>query len=140
MKRRVIVDTGPIVAFVNGRDKYHHWAILQWADIEPPLLTCEPVLSEVCFLLRHLDGGQKALLELLNRRILHIPFGLVEYINPIGRLLQKYPDVPMSLADACLVRMSELYSDSPLLTSDPDFKIYRKNKRQVTQTLSPPDI
>ncbi len=140
MKRRVILDTGPLVAFINGRDKYHKWATLQWTRIEPPLLTCEAVLSETCFLLSGLGGGQMAVLELLKRSILHIPFTITEHANQIAGLLQRYSNVPMSLADACLVRMTEVYAESLVLTLDSDFDIYRKNKRQVIPTLSPHNI
>jgi len=137
MKGQVILDTGPLVALINGRDKYHKWARLQWAQINPPLLTCEAVLSEACFLLRGLDGGETAVLELLQRRILHIPFRLVEHVKQIAWLLKKYSNVPMSLTDACLVRMAELYSEGLVLTLDADFGIYRRNKRQVIPFLSP---
>ncbi|PIU85322.1 MAG: pilus assembly protein [Deltaproteobacteria bacterium CG_4_9_14_3_um_filter_44_9] len=140
MKRRIILDTGPLVAFINGKDKYHKWATLQWAQIEPPLLTCEAVLSEACFLLGSLDDGQIAVLKLLQRRILHIPFRLIEHVNQIAWLLQKYSNVPISLADACLVRMTEVYAESPVLTLDTDFSIYRKNKRQIIPILSPHDL
>ncbi len=140
MKQRVILDTGPLVALINGRDKYHKWSVRQWAQIDPPLLTCESVLSEACFLLGSLDRGQRAILELLQRRVLHIPFKLAENVNQIGRLLQKYSNIPMSLADACLVLMTEVYPESLVLTIDADFRIYRKNKRQVIPTLSPPDL
>ncbi len=137
MKRRVILDTGPLVAIINGSDKYHKWAKLQWAQIEPPLLTCEGVLSEACFLLSGLDGGQIAVFELLKRRILHIPLIMIEHINQIAWLSQKYSNVPMSLADACLVKMAELYPESSVFTIDTDFSIYRKNKRQIIPVLSP---
>ena len=140
MKQQVILDAGPLVAFINGRDRYHKWAMLQWAQINPPLLTCEAVLSEACFLLRDLDRGGKAIFEFLQRGILHIPFRLTEHVKQVAWLLQKYSDVPMSLADACLVRMTELYSEGLLLTLDTDFGIYRRNKRQVIPTLSPPDL
>ena len=139
MKRRVILDTGPLVAFINGRDKFHKWATLQWGQIEPPLLTCEAVLSETCFLLGGLEGGQIAVLELLQRRILHTPFRMIEHLVQINWLLQKYSNVPMSLADACLVRMTEVYAKSRVLTIDTDFAIYRKNRRQVIPILSPHD-
>ncbi len=139
MKRRIILDTGPLVAIINGRDKYHKWATLQWAQIESPFLTCEAVLSEACFLLGSFDGGQIALIELLKRGILHIPFRMIEHINQIAWLLRKYANVPMSLADACLVRMTEVYAESLVLTIDTDFSIYRKNKRQVIPILSPHD-
>ena len=140
MRARVILDTGPLVAFINGRDRYHEWAKMQWAEMNPPLLTCEAVLSEACFLLRGLDGGDKAVLELLHRKILDIPFRLVEYVSQIAWLLKKYADIPMPLADACLVRMTELYPDSPVLTLDTDFNIYRRNKQSVIPTLSPSDF
>ena len=139
MKRRVILDTGPLVAIINGSDKYHKWATLKWAQIEPPLLTCEAVLSEACFLLGGLDGGQIAVFELLKRKILHIPFKMIEHINQIAWLSQKYSNVPMSLADACLVKMAEAYPESSLFTIDTDFTIYRKNKRQIIPVLSPYD-
>ncbi len=139
MKRRVILDTGPLVAILNGSDKYHQWATLQWAQIEPPLLTCEAVLSEACFLLGGLDGGQVAVFELLKRRILHIPFIMIEHIDQIAWLSQKYSNVPMSLADACLVKMAEVYPESSVFTIDTDFSIYRKNKRQIIPIISPYD-
>jgi len=139
MKRHVILDTGPLVAFINGRDKYHVWATIQWGQIEPPLLTCEAVLSEACFLLRSNGHGQDAVLELLKRDVLRLPFRLDEHTGQIMWLLKKYSDVPMSLADACIVRMSEMHGDSPVLTVDADFRIYRKNKRQAIPLLSPSD-
>jgi uncharacterized protein len=139
MNRLVILDTGPLVAFINGRDRYHEWSKLHWARFDPPLLTCEAVLSEACFLLKNNEGGQAAVLELLRRGILRLPFKIDEHADQIKWLLQKYADVPMSLADACLVRMSEMYADSPVLTMDDDFRVYRKNKRQIIPILSPSD-
>ncbi len=52
MKKQVIVDTGVLVAILNKNDHYHAWAVQQFAKIEPPLLTCEAVLSECSYLLR----------------------------------------------------------------------------------------
>jgi len=140
MKNRVILDTGPLVALINARDRFHEWSKMQWADMEPPLLTCEAVISEACFLLRNTGGGSGTVLELLERNVLSIPFRLMENAGPIAVLLKKYADIPMSLADACLVRMSELYADSLVLTLDADFNIYRRNKRNVIPTRSPRNI
>ena len=140
MKREVLLDTGPLIAFINARDRYHNWTILHWAQIAPPLLTCEAVISEACFLLKGIKGGQSAVLELLRRGVIHLPIRIDEHLNQIKWLLEKYNDVPMSLADACMVRMSELYPNSLLLTIDNDFNIYRKNKRQVISVLLPPDL
>ncbi len=131
------MDTGPLVALINGRDTYHQWAMQQWALIQPPLLTCEAVLSEACFLVGGLDGGTRAILELLQRGIIGIPFRLGEHTEEVAGLLKKYADVPMSLADGCLVRMTELYTASSVLTLDADFSIYRKNKRRMIPIISP---
>jgi len=108
-------------------------------SLRPPLLTCEAVLSEACFLVRDLAGGNRVVLELLQRKVLQIPFSLAQSTGEIAWLLNKYADIPMSLADPCLVRMTELYPDSHVLTLDNDFNIYRKNKQDRIPLLSPFD-
>lgn len=137
MRKDVILDTGPLVALLNRRDRHHRWAKDQWAEIAPPLLTCESVLAEACFLVRPFAGGQTAVLEMVRRSVLDLPFRLVEASDPVSRLLKKYRDVPMSLADACLVRMAEQHPESVVFTLDSDFKVYRKYRRQRIPTLSP---
>ena len=135
MKQGVLVDTGPLVAFLNRRDRFHEWTATQWNQIAPPMLTCEAVISEACFLLSSIKGGSDQVLLLIHRKILMISFHLDEHIDPINKLLLKYQSVPMSLADACLVRMSELRSNSRVFTLDSDFNLYRKNGRQVIPTI-----
>lgn len=137
MKQGVLVDTGPLVAFLNGKDRFHDWTVAQWNQIAPPMLTCEAVVSEVCFLLTRSSGGSDPVMQLVQRKILMISFHLEDHIDPVKRLLLKYRSVPMSLADACLVRMSELHSNSPLFTLDSDFNLYRKNERRVIPTIWP---
>ncbi len=137
MRKNVILDTGPLVALLNRRDRHHHWAKDQWAEIDPPLLTCEPVLAEACVLVQPFAGGQTAVLEMVRRSVLDLSFGLAEEAAAVSRLLKKYQDVPMSLADGCLVRMAERHSKSVVLTLDSGFKIYRKYRRQRIPTLSP---
>lgn len=139
MNRRVLLDTGPLVALLNRRDKHHAWATLQWADAEPPFLTCEAVLSEACFLLRAAPDGQHAVLELLRRRAVEVAFHLEEHLEPVARLMGKYATVPMSLADACLVRMADAYPESAVLTLDSDFLLYRKSGRRVVPVIMPKD-
>jgi len=133
----VLIDTGPLVAFLNRRDHYHMWASSQLARMTPPLLTCEAVISETCFLLRFLPSGPIAVLELINRGLLQMPFRLGDEIVRIKGFMMRYANVPISLADACLVRMAEQYPGSPLFTCDSDFSIYRKNRRQVIPTIMP---
>jgi len=140
MRRQVILDTGPLVAFLNGRDKHHDWAEAQWAQTQPPLLTCEAVISEACFLLRQWEEGAGSVFKLLQRKVLDISFCLADHIVPVGILLRKYGDVPISLADACLVRMAELHDSSSIMTLDADFRIYRKHKRRIIPVLAPPHM
>ncbi|MEH2152895.1 type II toxin-antitoxin system VapC family toxin [Nostoc sp.] len=137
MRRCVLLDTGPLVAVINRSDKFHGCTTTQWANIEPPLLTCEAVISEACFLLRNVYGGREAVINLIKNRVINIPFKLDEEAVIIGELVKTYQSVPMSLADACLVRMSEQYIDSFLLTFDSDFLIYRRNKNQIIPVIMP---
>lgn len=135
---RVLVDTGPLVALLDRRDQYHEWAKQQVAQIRPPLFTCEAVLTEAFHLLRTLPKARQAILEMLHR-LLVVRFRLDEHHEQIGDLIRRYSNVPMSLADACLVRMSEMLSDSTVLTLDRDFHIYRQHGRQKIALLIPFD-
>ena len=135
MAASVLVDAGFVVALLSRRDTHHQWAAAQTPDLAPPWSTCEAALSE-CF---HLLGarGAPALRALLRRRSLRVAFGLEEQMEPVLRLMQKYAHVPMSLADACLVRMTEALSDSVILTTDTDFRIYRRHSRQIVPCMMP---
>jgi predicted nucleic acid-binding protein len=132
-----LLDAGPLVAFLNRGDRYHRWAIEQMAELEPPLLTCEAVLSEACVLLRDMREGGAAVLELVNRGLVRVAFRLDEQVAAVTRLLVKYLDVPMSLADACLVRMSEQDPAVRVLTLDRDFQVYRRHGRQLIPVIMP---
>lgn len=137
--RHVIIDTGPLVAFLNKNDIYHEWTVAQFSSLNPPLLTCESILSEACFLLRDYKDGMRHILTLVSRNVLTIGFRMEDEVGPITALLEKYSNLPMSLADACLVRMAEQTTDSAVLTLDKDFRVYRKHKRQVIPTMMPND-
>ena len=137
MYRQVLLDTGSLVALLNRRDNFHEWAKLQWQEIEPPLLTCEPVIAEACFLLQNIYGGQEAIMSLIETEVIQISFCLKTEIEQIKTLLLSYRSVPMSLADGCLVRMTELFPNSSVLTLDSDFRIYRKNKNQIISLIIP---
>ena len=121
-----MVDTGPLVALLNRADRHHDWAKEQLADVRPPVFTCEAVLSEAGFLVRRLPGGPAAVLELVERGLVEVGFDL----GAVRALVRKYRDVPISLADACLVRMPEQFPRCEVLTLDQDFRIYRKHRRR----------
>ncbi len=135
MAGNVLVDAGFLVALLSRRDSYHEWAVLQGSHHDLPWRTCEAVVSEALHLLGR--RGLPALGALLRRRALLAAFDLDSDLDPVIRLLQKYTNVPMSLADACLVRMSETMADPLILTTDSDFRIYRRHSRQVIPCLLP---
>lgn len=137
MRRGILLDTGPLVALVNRRDQYHDWALAQWNQIAPPMFTCEAVLSEVCFVLRGAGAGSESVLQMVQRGVITLPFRLEGQAQAVSRLLRKYAQVPMSLADACLVRMSEVHPDGAVLTLDGDFRLYRRANRQAIPVLMP---
>jgi len=66
-----------------------------------------------------------------------VNFDFNDDMESVLKLLQKYADVPMSLADACLVRMTETFSDPIVLTTDSDFRVYRRHSRQVIPSVMP---
>lgn len=134
---KFILDTGPLVALLNRRDRHHRWAWNQWARMEAPLFTCEPVIAEACFLVQGLEGGPATVLDFVRRGVLDLSFRVAEESEVIAGLMRKYHDVPMSLADGCLVRMAERHADSVVVTLDSDFKVYRKNGRQLIPTVTP---
>jgi uncharacterized protein len=137
VRKRVILDTGPLVALIDARDEDHDWAVAQWGDVEPPLLTCESVISEACFLLDQTRTGSAPVFEMLLRKAIAIPFRLEDHVKEVQALRRKYTDVPMSVADASLVRMAEERTHSAVLTLDRDFTIYRKHGRHVIPLIVP---
>jgi uncharacterized protein len=135
MAASVLVDAGFLIALLSRRDRHHRWAAAQSPHLPRPWRTCEAVLSETFHLLG--AGGGTVLAALLRRRAVVAAFDLGDEMEPVLKLIQKYADVPMSLADACLVRMSEIASDAVILTTDADFHIYRRHGRHVVSCLTP---
>jgi predicted nucleic acid-binding protein len=134
---RIIVDTGPLVAYLNRRDRWHRWVVDQMSELAPPLITCEPVLTEACFLVARGGGRPAELLRKVSQRSLEIGLDIEDDAAAIDSLMEQYADTPMSLADACLVRLTERLSDCRLFTLDADFEHYRRNGRQVIPLLRP---
>lgn len=132
-----MIDTGPLVALLNRSDRHHGWVREVLDTVEPPVVTCEAVISESCFLLARISYGQDAVLELLSKDILKIEFRMSSEVDALRVLMKKFANVPMSLADACLVRMTELEPRSRILTLDGDFRVYRRNRRQAIPTIMP---
>jgi uncharacterized protein len=136
MKSRVIVDTVPLVALLNRTDSYHTWVVQQLNNIQPPMITCEAVLAEATYLTREIPDARTALIEMVGEDFLSIGIALTDHHSAILTMVRRKTNVPMSLADACLVRLAEIYPQSPVFTLDSDFGVYRKNGRQVIDVIT----
>jgi uncharacterized protein len=135
LRGSVLVDTGPLVALLNAGDRQHTAVTRQLAQLRPPLITCEAVLAEATHLVRQLPGGRAALLEMVDEGFLSVGLQIAAQTTELLALIKRYASVPMSLADACMVRLAELNPRSPVWTLDSDFTVYRKNGRQVIALL-----
>lgn len=135
MRPPVLVDTGPLVALLNRREKLHKRVSAVLPQLPSPLLTAEPVLVEAMFLLRAVPGGSRAVLSMLRDGFLRVPFAVAPEASDLDALMTRFATVPMSIADACLVRMVELMPDASVFTFDSDFTIYRARKNRVIQLV-----
>lgn len=133
----LLLDTGPWVALHCRDDRHHAWAKDQFARYAGPFLTCEAVAAETCFLLARGGHDPSRALALIERGVVRIGMSLAEENAAVKALFERYDNVPASLADACLIRMSELYERCLLLTLDADFQIYRRFSRRVIPQLRP---
>jgi predicted nucleic acid-binding protein len=135
MATSALVDAGFLVALLSRRDANHRWAAAQAPRFPPPWMTCEAVLSEASHLLGR--RGTASLNLLIRRGAVICGYRFADDMEAVLKLLEKYADVPMSFADACLVRMTETLNDPMLLTTDADVRIYRRHGRQVIPCLLP---
>ena len=133
----LILDSGPLAAYLDKNDSFHRWADVQLKSDFSLLITCEAVLSEVNFLLRKPSHGIDLLLQFLRDAPIVIQPIYDGNKKNILELLDRYSNLPMSFADACLVRISELYPEAPILTLDSDFLIYRRNKNERLPLIIP---
>ena len=130
-----IADTGFLVAFLNRHDRFHGWASEIGHRVDAPLLTCEAVLAETVF---QIESASRVL-ALLRDGSVRIAFDLPENIEAVASLAERYRDRNPDLADLCLIRMSEIYGDLPVLTVDErDFCVFRRNGREVIPIVCPP--
>lgn len=136
-KGACLLDTGPLVSFLASGVRHHAWAVEQWKRLRPPLLTCEPVLTEAAFLLKRDGHNADALFELVERGVIRIALAVQEEQTDVRALMHRYRNRPMSLADACLVRLSEIHPAGEVFTLDSDFHIYRRHGNKIIPLLMP---
>ncbi len=130
---KAIADTGFLVAFANRGDKHHAWAVSVAQNITEPLLTCEAVLSETTF---HL-GDAALVLEMIEQGLIKLAFDVEGHLPQLNEFAHRYADRSPDFADLCLVRMSELYPKHSVITVDGDFRVYRRNKRELIPLICP---
>ena len=133
----VLLDTGPLVAYLDRREKHHAWAKEEFSALTEPVLACEAVLTEACFLLANLAHAQLAIGELLQLGVIEVaPVGAAAQPR-IFALMEKYRQVPMSYADACLLWLAETHTRSRVFTLDSDFGIYRLERARRVPLIAP---
>jgi predicted nucleic acid-binding protein len=133
----ILVDTGPLVAFLREAEANHQWTAEKFAELPAPFLTCEPVLAETFFLVCRQPEGPRRFFELLDSGLLEVEFSVIGEREALWKLIRKYKDLPMSLADACMVRLAERHSHAAIFTLDAHFRVYRKNGRQQIPVIMP---
>jgi predicted nucleic acid-binding protein len=131
----VLLDTGCIVALLDASEQRHARCAAVVAELEAPLVTCEPVIAEACYLLRGVPGAAAAVLLNVERGNFLVPYRLDGNAGAVAKLMKKYANVPMDFADACLVDMAHLYRTGRILTLDSDFRIYRWGRNQPFELL-----
>jgi predicted nucleic acid-binding protein len=134
---RAIADTGPLVAFLDRAERHHAWAAARIGELQAPLLVCEPVLTEAMYLLAGLPRAQDALFRLIENGAINLAFRVDQHVLALRRLHEKYRDRPMSLADACVVRMSEIHDRHAVFTLDSDFSVYRRHGQSPIPLIHP---
>jgi predicted nucleic acid-binding protein len=131
---KAIADTGLLVAMARENDQYHEWAAEVAEQISWPVLTCEAVLAETAF---HLQSSSEVL-AMMRDNIVRIAFDCESDLEYLYVLATRYAGRNPDLADLCLIRMSELFPRYYVATTDADFRVYRRNKREVIPLLTPP--
>lgn len=111
MITNVLLDSSVLVAFINKRERLHLWATEQWKMVKPPFLTCEAVITEACFLLQDVYEGEDAVMSLIQRQTIQIPFQLANESETVRALMRQYQNVPMSLADSPFAHFKSSYKN-----------------------------
>jgi len=134
---RIIIDAGPLVALLDEGDQFHGWAKAAISSLPPSFSTCDAVLSESCYLLSENSAGMEKLHGLVEKKIINSDFASLAELPAVFDLMNRYDNIPMSFADACLVRMVEQNPSSTLLTIDRDFLTYRQQRRRLIPLIAP---
>ena len=130
-----LLDTGVIVGLLDRSEAYHIRCVTALDGLEGPLVTCEAVITESCYLLRGLPGAVETVLENVDRGIFQIPFQLSRSANLVRNVMRKHRDLPVDFADACLVQLADELNTGDILTLDRDFASYRWRRTRPFRLL-----
>ena len=136
MTALTLLDTGPLVALLDSRDRHHRWAVETFAARPDAMVTCEAVLTEACFLVARWPAAVDEVFARIKEKVLQVE-SMTSEADAVHGLMRRYRNVPASYADACLIRLSELHPGAGLLTVDSDFRVYRRNGRRAIPVLMP---
>ena len=131
----VLLDTGVIVALLDRSERQHEACARLIKTIESPLITCEAVITESCYLLRKLPGAPAAVIENVAAGIFQVAFQISTDTEGLKQRLRKYEEREIDLADACLIRMADQFGIGNILTLDEDFEIYRWGKNKAFRIM-----
>ncbi len=126
----VLLDTGVIVALLDRSERRHRACVESVEAVAAPLVTCEAVIAESCYLVRHLTGAAEAILANVTAGVFQIPLQLSRCSERIQRIMHKYRDQKIDFADACLIFLAGELRTGDILTLDHDFRIYRWGARK----------
>jgi predicted nucleic acid-binding protein len=136
----VLLDTGFIVALLDRSENFHKACARAVREVRAPLVTCEAVITESCYLLRNLSGASEAVIENVAAGIFEVPFQLSRDTAGVKQVLRKYEDRKIDLADACLIRLADQFGTADILTLDQDFAVYRWGKNKPFRVLPSSDL
>jgi uncharacterized protein len=137
--RGAIVDTGPLVAFLDRAEHHHRWVAERIEELDAPLLVCEPVLAETMHLLARFSRAQDALFGLLENGALKITFHIDEHISACASCIRNIGTCRCRSPMRVYCADGRIYERHAVLTLDSDFSVYRKHGRVPLALIHPPE-
>ena len=136
----MLLDTGVIVALLDADDSLHQRCADAIADLKATFVTCEPVITESCYLLRHIQGAPEAVLESVATREFQIPRSLADSSPELRKHSQRSIATERStwLMPFLFIWLTE-WNTADILTVDRDFQIYRWGRNNPFRMLVPLD-
>ncbi|HEX3438499.1 MAG TPA: PIN domain-containing protein [Pseudacidobacterium sp.] len=131
----VLLDTGVVVALLDRSEKHHTQCVAVVGELTQPLVTCEAVIAESCYLLQGIAGAAEAVLENVEQGIFQLPFQLSQSASVVKTIMRKYRDMRADLADACLIHLADMLDTGKILTLDSDFAAYRWRRTRHFEPL-----